>query len=130
MSDQQRTIPAPVANVETKPYWDAAREGRLLLKRCIACHQLHFYPRALCPFCYGETAWEEASGNGRIYSFSITRKAAPPYAIAFVTLEEGPTIMSNIVDIPLDEVRIGQRVRVVFKPSEDGQPVPMFAPAG
>jgi uncharacterized OB-fold protein len=57
------------------------------------------------------------------------RRVPEPYAIAYVTLEEGPTMMTNIVDCDLDAVRIGQAVRVVFKPSEGGPPVPMFAPA-
>jgi uncharacterized protein len=125
-----RKIAAPVANVETQPYWDAARRGKLLIKRCLSCGEPHFYPRALCPFCFGETEWVEASGEGEIYSFSVMRRAEVPYAVAFVTLAEGPTIMSNIVDCDFDQVRIGQKVRLTFQPAEDGQPVPMFAPAG
>jgi uncharacterized OB-fold protein len=57
------------------------------------------------------------------------RRVPEPYAIAYVTLDEGPTMMTNVVDCELDAVRIGQRVRVVFKPSEGGPPVPMFTPA-
>ena len=81
----------------------------------------------LCPFCFSdETEWREAAGTGTIYSFSVMRRAEMPYAIAYVTLAEGPTMMSNIVDCDLDAIRIGQRVRLVFKPAENGQPVPMF----
>ena len=130
MSGSERTIP-PEANPETKPFWDAAAEGKLLIKRCRACGEAHYYPRALCPHCFSaETAWQEAKGEGTIYSYSVVRRGAPvPYAIAYVTLAEGVTMMTNIVDCDLDTVRIGQRVRVVFKPSEGGPPVPMFTPA-
>ena len=131
MSGSERTIPAPEANPETKPFWDAAAEGKLLIKRCRACGEAHYYPRALCPHCFSaETAWQEAKGEGTIYSYSVVRRGAPvPYAIAYVTLAEGVTMMSNIVDCDLDAIRIGQRVKVVFKPTDGGPPVPMFTPA-
>jgi len=130
MSGSERTIPAPEPNPETKPFWDAAAEGKLLIKRCRACGEAHYYPRALCPHCFSaETAWQEAKGEGTIYSYSVVRRGAPvPYAIAYVTLAEGVTMMTNIVDCDLDRIRIGQRVRVVFKPSAGGPPVPMFTP--
>ncbi len=127
---QERPMPAPVLNPGDEPYFEAAARGQLLIKRCRSCGEAHFYPRALCPFCQSEqTEWEVASGRGQIYTFSITRRAGPiPYAIAFVTLEEGVTMMTNIVDCDLDSIRIGQAVEVVFKPTESGQPVPCFKP--
>ena len=127
MSPVQRTIPAPPVNPETRPFWDAATDGKLLVKRCEACGERHYYPRAICPFCGSDrTAWLEVSGRGTIYSYSIFRRAPVPYAIAYVTLEEGPTMMTNIVDGDLDAIRIGQRVHVRFVPSDGGPPVPMF----
>jgi len=124
---QERKIIAPLPFPETTPYWEAAAQGKLLLKRCAGCGAYHFYPRVLCPFCFNEqTEWREASGTGTIYSFSIMRRAEVPYAIAYVTLTEGPTMMSNIVDCDLDAIRIGQPVRLVFKPAENGQQVAMF----
>lgn len=120
---------APVADVALEPYWAAAREGRLLLKQCEDCGRTHYYPRALCPFCLsGNGHWVEASGDGTIYSWSIERRAQPPYAMAFVTLAEGPTLMTNIVDCDLDALAIGQRVRLAFEERE-GAPVPVFRPA-
>lgn len=125
----ERKITAPLPFPETEPYWEAARRGKLLLKHCPACGAYHFYPRVLCPFCFkAETAWREAAGTGTIYSFSVMRRAEIPYAIAYVTLAEGPAMMTNIVDCDLDSIRIDQRVRLVFKPAENGQPVPMFTP--
>lgn len=122
-----RRIQAPSPYPETAPYWQAANEGKLLLKHCSACGSYHFYPRVLCPFCFsGATEWRNAAGTGTIYAFSVMRRTETPYAIAYVTLDEGPTMITNIVDCDLDTIRIGQKVRVVFKPAENGQAVPMF----
>ncbi|MGH7071746.1 MAG: Zn-ribbon domain-containing OB-fold protein [Acetobacteraceae bacterium] len=125
---ESRTPAAPEANPETSRYWEAAEKGVLLLRRCADCGRPHHYPRALCPFCFSDRSeWEPASGAGTIYTFSVMRRAAVPYAIAYVTLEEGPTMLTNIVDCDFDEIRIGMKVRVVFKPSEGGGAIPMFA---
>jgi uncharacterized protein len=130
MNVQTRKIPAPQTNPENKPYWDAASEGRLLVKRCRACGEAHHYPRALCPFCFSDdTEWRDASGRGTIYSYSVMRRAPVPYAIAYVTLEEGPTMMTNLVDCDFDALKIGQAVKVVFTPTDGGPPMPMFTPA-
>jgi uncharacterized OB-fold protein len=126
---QERALGAPIVDAATEPYWNAAKEGTLRIKRCTACARLHWYPRALCPYCLGDTEWVDASGLGTVYSVSVTRRAGPiPYAIAYVTLDEGVTMLTNIVDCDLDTVRIGDRVKVCFKPAEGGFAVPMFAP--
>jgi uncharacterized OB-fold protein len=130
MASEERKIPAPLPNPETKAFWDAATRGVLLLKTCRGCGKRHHYPRALCPFCFSaETEWAETSGKGTIYTYSVMRRAPIPFAIAYVTLDEGITMMTNIVDCDLDSIRIGQKVRVVFKPTDGGPPVPMFKPA-
>ena len=98
----ERKISAPAVNLETQPFWDATAEGKLLYKKCTACGEPHFYPRTHCPFCFSDkTEWVEASGQGTIYTYSVMRRAAIPYAIAYVTLAEGPTMMTNIVDCDL-----------------------------
>ncbi len=128
---QDRPLPDPHPMPETQAYWEAAARGKLLVKKCLACGEFHFYPRTLCPFCFSDrTEWHEAAGEGVIYSFSVMRRSPVPYAMAYVTLAEGPSMMTNIVDCDLDALRIGQKVRLVFKPSRGGQAVPMFAPAG
>jgi len=128
---QDRVIAAPTEYPDNQPFWAAAREGRLLIKRCADCKEAHWYPRTICPFCGSEqTQWEQASGRGTVYSVSLTRRAGPtPYAMAYVTLEEGVTMMTNIVDCDLDTVRIGDAVELVFKTTDGGAPVPMFRPA-
>ena len=130
MGGSERTILPPPVTSETRPFWDAAADGTLMIKKCTACGQVHHYPRSICPFCGSDrTEWRDASGRGTIYTYSVMRRAPVPYAIAYVTLEEGVSMMTNIVDCDLDAIRIGQKVRVVFKPTEGGPPVPMFAPA-
>jgi uncharacterized OB-fold protein len=130
MAEAARKIPAPHPMPETQAYWDAAKDGRLLVRKCHACGEVHFYPRTICPLCMSDrTEWQESSGKGVIYSYSVMRRAPVPYAIAYVTLAEGVTMMTNIVDCDFDKLSIGQDVKVVFKPSEGGQPVPMFTPA-
>jgi len=130
MSASERTYPDPEINAESGRYWAAAKEGVLLVKKCNACALAHYYPRSLCPHCFsGDTQWHTASGRGRIYTFSVMRRAAVPYAIAYVTLEEGVTMMTNIVDCDLDRIAIGQEVEVVFRTTESGHALPVFRPA-
>jgi uncharacterized OB-fold protein len=125
-----RKIPAPIVTSETQGFWNAAREGRFVVPTCSACGRAHWYPRAICPFCSSEKVQRrDASGRGTIYTFSVMRRAKEPYAIAYVTLAEGPTMMTNIVDCDFDKLSIGQAVSVVFKDTENGPPVPMFRPA-
>jgi hypothetical protein len=126
----ERKIPSPIVSAETQAFWNAARDGRFVVPTCTACGKAHWYPRAVCPFCGGGSiAWRAASGRGTIYTYSVMRRAKEPYAIAYVTLAEGPTMMTNIVDCDFDALRIGQPVSVVFRETEDGPPVPMFKPA-
>ena len=126
MAASMRKIPAPQPNPETQGFWDAAAQGKFLIRRCRGCGKAHWYPRAICPFCAGETEWVEASGRATIYSYSVMRRVPEPYAIAYVTLAEGPTMLTNLVDCDFDSLRIGQDVRVAFKPSDGGPPVPAF----
>jgi uncharacterized OB-fold protein len=129
MATPMRKIPAPQPNPETQPFWDAAASGKLLVKKCLACGKLHYYPRSICPHCFSDrTEWLAVSGTGTIYSYSVLRRTEVPYALAYVTLDEGVSLMTNIVDCDLDAIRIGQKVKLVFKPTEGGPPVPMFTP--
>ena len=128
---QERKIRDPALNPCDQPYFDAAAEGKLMLKKCRDCGQHHHYPRGLCPHCFSDKVeWVEAKGTGEIYTYSVTRRGPPtPYCIAYVTLDEGVRMMTNIVDCDLDAVKIGQKVKVVFRKSEGGAAVPMFTPA-
>ncbi len=132
MANEQRKIPfigSPGTNPETTPFFDGTAAGKFLIRRCVACKKAHWYPRSLCPYCFGDCTWEEASGAGTIYSLSVMKRAETPYVMAYVTLAEGPTMMTNIVDGDMDALRIGQAVKVKLVPTEGGPPMPVFAPA-
>lgn len=125
-----RKLTAPVVTAESQAFFEAARAGKFTIPVCTACGKAHWYPRAICPFCASEQVeWRPASGKGTIYSFSVMRRVKEPYAIAHVTLAEGPTMLTNIVDCDFDKLRIGQAVAVAFQDSENGPPVPVFKPA-
>ena len=127
----ERTLPAPIVDSFTTPFWQAGSEGVFLIRRCKACSEPHWYPRPFCPHCGSDhTDWEPAAGSGTVYSYTVTRKAGPvPYVLAYVTLDEGVTVLSNIVDGDIDALHIGQRVEVTFVLAEGGAAVPVFRPA-
>jgi len=126
-----RPIPAPAVTLETKPFFDAAAEGKFLIKRCKACGEAHWYPRPLCPVCHSDDVhWEESPGTGTIYTYSVMhRSPSGPYAIGYVNLDEGPAMMTNFLDVAPDGLSIGMKVKVKFQPTEGGPPVPVFVPA-
>jgi uncharacterized OB-fold protein len=133
MAFVQRKVPfvgSVDTNPETKPFWDGCAAGKLLLPKCSACGKSHWYPRGLCPHCFSDKLeWVAASGKGKIYTVSVMERAEVPYAIAYVTLAEGPSMMTNIIDCDLGALKIGQEVKLKFVPSEGGPPMPMFTPA-
>src|SRR5437763_16544068 len=97
MIAQDRKLPAPEPNPETQPFGDAAARGQLLLKRCTACGERHYYPRAICPFCFSDkTAWKRAAGTGKMNSYSVLRRTTVPSAITYVILAESVTMLTNI----------------------------------
>ena len=124
-----RVPDAPEPTVDTAGYWQAAAEGRLTIGSCRSCGKVHFYPRRRCPECLGaETELRQVSGRGTVYSYSVMRRAKVLYAIAYVALEEGVTIMSNLVRCDFDAIAIGMPVEVVFVAAGNGAMVPMFRP--
>lgn len=124
------TAAVPFMDLANQDFWRAARAGELMLRRCTACERLHWYPRPQCPYCLGDTRWERASGRGTIYSLSVDRTGAVPVAVAYVRLEEGVTMLTNVVDCDVERLAIGQAVEVRFTPDGEGIVLPMFAPAG
>lgn len=122
-------IPAPAVNSESRPFWEAASRNSFLLPVCGACGSTHWYPRMVCPLCASQDVrWQTASGKGRLYSYSILRRGAQPYVLAYVTLDEGPTMLTNVVECAFEQLRVGLRVEVKFVAAEGGLAVPMFRP--
>lgn len=114
-------VPAPERTPETEAFWDATAAARLVLARCDECATVIWYPKTYCPGCGGlSVSWTDASGRGTVYSFSVVHRAggafrdAVPFVVAYVELEEGPRVLTNIVGCDPDTVSIGQAVRVVF----------------
>jgi len=115
-------VPGPIPTNISRPFWDAAREGRFTLQRCDACGSWVFYPRSHCPHCWNpRLSWHQASGRGTVKSFSAIHRpghpgwtVAAPYVVALIELAEGPTMLSTLVDVALDSVRVGMRVDVRF----------------
>jgi hypothetical protein len=126
----ERALPAPIVDSFTAPFWQAAALGTLMIRRCKTCGEAHWYPRPFCPHCgSGDTEWESASGGGTIYSYTVTRRSGPvPYVLAYVTLDEGVTMLTNLVEAQIESLRIGQRVQVAFREAEGGGAVPVFRP--
>lgn len=127
-----REIPTPHIDEETREYWEGAGKGKLMVKNCRSCGASHHYPRSICPHCGSDdTVYAESNGKGIIYSFSVMRRVQPNYAIAYVTVEDvGIKMMTNIVNCEFDALEIGQPVKVTFVASETGDvSVPMFEPA-
>ena len=124
----------PEPNADSRPYWDATRERRLLIRNCKVCGTKHFMPRNGCPKCWSEDLeWVDASGRGTVHTFSIVRRAPlpefaakAPYVVAMVDLEEGPRMYTNIVGADALDVAIGDAVRVTFDDRGEGYVVPQF----
>ena len=117
------TGPIPKPTPETKPFWDAAKQHKLLIQRCSDCAQHYFYPRPLCPHCLSRNVvWVEVRGRGRLHTFVINHRGPrnfplpAPFIIGIVELDEGPRILTNIVGIEADPaaVRCDMPVEVVF----------------
>jgi uncharacterized OB-fold protein len=130
-------IPSPPTTPWSAPYWEAARQGRLIIQRCHACEQYVFYPRRVCPFCFEDALdWVEATGRGEVYTYSVVENNAPsafvdkmPYVIAVVILDEGVRLMSNIVECDPGRVHCGMAVEVTFAPVSGDVTLPVFRPA-
>jgi len=133
-----RPLPKPMTP-EAKPYWDGLREGKLMLPECNDCGKAFFYPRIACPNCHSRNVgWVQASGKGRLYSFQIAYRALnpafkipPPYVLAMVELEEGPRLMSNLINVEADPdvIKCDMAVEVVFEKQTDEVTIPLFQPA-
>lgn len=133
MGPARRALPAPTP--ETAHFWEGTRAGELRLQRCSTCDQVYFPPRPHCPACGSrEVAVFAASGRGRLHSYVINHRAAPgfeaPYSIAIVALEEGPRMMSNVVEVPQtpEALVLDMALEVVFEEVSDEITLPLFRP--
>jgi uncharacterized protein len=129
--------PLPHLDEENRWFWEACARHELYLQRCPTCDELRFYPRALCPSCLGKDVdWVRASGRGKVYTYTVTyQNQAPgfrdelPYVMAIVELDEGPRLLTNVVDSKPDAVSIGMPVEVVFDDVNESLAIPKFKKA-
>ncbi|MGI8925390.1 MAG: Zn-ribbon domain-containing OB-fold protein [Tepidiformaceae bacterium] len=119
------------------PFWEGARAGELRLQRCDTCSHVYFPPRNFCPKCASRSvSWFRASGRGTLWSYVINMRPPPgwdePYAIAVVKLEEGPTMMTSIVDVPQtpESLELDMPLEVTFDAVTAEVTLPKFRPAG
>lgn len=136
MPDTTHSKPLPIITEENRPFWEACKQGKLLLQYCDGCLLYQFYPRLYCMRCGAQNLrWVEASGQGIVYSYTIIRQNKSPefrddvpYNVALIQLEEGPRMLSNVIDIALGDLRVDLPVTVVFDPVSDEISLPRFRP--
>lgn len=132
MSEPARPFPVPEDGDAT--YWEAARRHELVMQRCGSCGRFRFTPRPMCPFCQSwEFAWSPVSGKGVIHSWVVVHPPVlpffqdkTPYAVALIQLEEGPRMVSNVIDVDRGDMAMDMPVRVDFMDLEDGVTLPVF----
>ena len=123
MTEQKNLKALPQMHPETETFFKSGLRSELVLKRCSDCHRFHYYPRAVCPHCLSDrTVWIRATGKGTVYSFNIVRQTPSPgwrdevpYVIAFVDLQEGVRMMTNIVGCDPTEVYVGMPVQATWE---------------
>lgn len=128
----------PLANADTKPFWDGCAREEFLLQRCAGCQGYRHPPSPICPTCLGDRFdWVPAAGHGTVYSFTVVREqrasgwdAMVPYVLTVVELAEGPHVLTNLVGIAPEDVRIGMAVKLTFAELDGSTKLPLFAPAG
>ena len=136
MADPTRPLP-DLRDLDTQAFWLATKEKRLIYQQCADCGAVVFYPRRRCSSCLSANLeWKESAGEGTVYTYSIVRqsyhpffRSMAPYAVAWIDLDEGPRLVSNVVGLEDPSgVRIGMRVKVRWEEHE-GLCVPLFEPA-
>ncbi len=131
--------PLPTPSAVSQPFWDATKEHRLMFQRCRLCGTRVFYPRDICPgpqcFGVGTLEWEESTGKGRVYSYTISYQPNHPafaddvpYVIAIIELDEGWRMVSNLINIDPKEVQVGMKVQVVWDDVTPEFTLPKFQP--
>jgi uncharacterized OB-fold protein len=129
-------LPLPVPNADNQGFWSACGRHELRLQRCRRCGAWRHPPRPMCPHCRtSESDWEPVSGRGTVYTFTIVHgptlpvfQRRTPYNVAVIQLEEGPFLVSNVVDCAAEHLRIGLPVAVMFEDVGDGISLPKFRP--
>lgn len=126
--------PLPVIDEDTAPYWKYCKQHELRMQKCTECNHIRFPAGILCPACHCMNAeWVKLSGQGTIFSYVVFRKAYHPayqdeipYVVAIIQLDEGPRMESNIIDVDVNEIKIGMPVKLFFEDVTDEISLPKF----
>ena len=134
LAESPKPIPEP--DPVSQPFWDGAKEGRLMLPRCSDCNRVHWYPRVICPHCHSmNIEWFEASGEGRIHTFAVQQRAfggwaeETPFVTAYIDLNEGDrmvTVLRGVDPEKPELIEIGAKVRVEFEPASEDVHIPFW----
>jgi len=136
MAEYQK--PLPTITAESRPFWEGCARRQLLVQRCRACGARQHYPRGICASCWSnDLEWQASSGRGTVYTFTVTHRTQArgfkdevPYVVAWVELEEGVQLLTNVVGCDPSRVAIGMPVQVTFEEAAPGVSIPHFTPAG
>jgi 3-oxo-4,17-pregnadiene-20-carboxyl-CoA hydratase alpha subunit len=133
-SEKAKRRPRPAVSQDTAFFWEGAAKGELLIQRCKACGALRHPARPMCGEC-GSLEWDavRSSGRGEVYSFVVYHHPIVPafdvpYVVALIALEEGTRLVSNLIDVDPEDVRIGMPVEVAFTKVDDEMTLPLFRP--
>ncbi len=136
-TEYTKPLPRPLNPELSQPFWDATKRHELVLPRCTRCGRFHFYPREVCPHCSAQSLeWVPASGRGRLYTYTIIHQpenrafaADVPYAHCIVRLDEGVAMVANVVDCPLEDLRVDMPLVAVFDDVTPDWTLVKFKPA-
>ncbi len=127
----------PAANFDTQPFWEGCARGELLLQRCDACGSYRHPPSPVCPNCLSDKhAWVPSSGRGKVYTFVVVRETRArgwdkmvPYVVAVISLDEGPHMLTDLINVAPEAVTIDMPVAVTFEELDGTTRLPLFRPA-
>lgn len=127
--------PLPTLGDDNLPFWQATKKKELHMQQCMDCKHIRYPINHVCPKCLSEkTEWKKLSGRGEVFSYIVFHQVYHagfakdvPYNVAMIQLEEGPRMISNVVGTPVDQVKVGDKVEVVFDPVTEDVTIPRFA---
>jgi uncharacterized protein len=137
MNASEYAKPLPTIEPLNAPFWEATKAGRLSMQQCQACQHIRYPINVVCPVCLSdEVEWVDLSGNGEVLSTIVFHQVYNqafaddvPYNVSLIQLDEGPRLLSNVVEIAPNAVKVGDRVSVIFDPVTPEVSIPRFVPA-
>ncbi len=128
--------PIPTPSPHTRPFWEGAKQGKLMLPRCTNCNRVHWYPRHICPHCHStDIEWIEGSGEGRVHTFAVQHRAfggwaeEAPFVTAYIDLQEGDrmlTVLRGVDPLKPDLGWIGRKTKVEFEEANENIHIPFW----